>query len=40
MMPWISRADRLLSRPLEGVFDRLGHGFMLICVAQRNGRAL
>ena len=39
MMTWISRADRLLSRPLEGVFDRLGHGFMLICVAQRTSHA-
>lgn len=39
MMTWISRADRLLSRPLEGVFDRLGHGFMLICVTHRSSRA-
>lgn len=36
IMTWISRADRLLSRSLEGVIDGLGHGFILNCVAHRS----
>jgi SAM-dependent methyltransferase len=35
-MTWISRVDRLLSLPLESLIDQLGHGFILVCVAQRS----
>lgn len=36
ILTWISRFDRALSWPIEGIVDRLGHGFMLICVAHRS----
>lgn len=40
VMPWVSRADRLLSHPIEQVLDRLGFGFMLTCVAHKPGGSL
>lgn len=35
MMKWVSRLDRLLSLPLERLFDRLGFGYTLTCIAQK-----